>query len=111
MDASLWRPCQREHQVISVALECVGCRGETGSQAATELGIPSLDGKEAQERGGSPSHVTWGAGIIYGKWRPLELCRERAVRTDTGEHRAGVLECGGEKRKALFWNTKWGHWA
>ena len=61
-------------------------------------------------RGGSPSHITWGAGIIYGKWRPLELCGEKAVMTDTGEHRAGVLECRGEKRKALFWSTKWGHW-
>lgn len=28
MDASLWRPCWREHQVTSVALECVGCWGE-----------------------------------------------------------------------------------
>lgn len=87
-----------------------GVGGKRGSQAATELGIPSSDGEEAQERGGSPSHITWGAGITYGKWRPLELCREKAVMTDTGEHRAGVLECRGEKRKAFFWSTKWGHW-
>ena len=64
MDASLWRTCQREHQVISVALACVGCRGRQGHKQPQNWGFPPQMERRLRREEGAPVTLP-GVLVLY----------------------------------------------